>query len=793
MEKEIKRYSPKINEGLNTEQIEERKTNHLVNFDTTVPTKSIKSIICSNFFTIFNLINLVLAIAVFLVHEYRNMLFIGLVMINTAISTIQEIHSKRVIDKLSLISSNKVKCQRNGKEEIIQTNEIVLDDILLFEAGNQIATDSILLEGEIEVNESFVTGEADPVIKKVGDMILSGSFVVSGKGLVKVEHIGEDNFTSKISKETRYIKKIKSEIMTSLNKIIKTVSVVIIPIGILLFIGQLNIEGAMVKDAVVHTVAAIIGMIPEGLVLLTSTVLAVSVIRLSKSNVLVQELFCIETLARVNVLCLDKTGTITEGKMEVSNIISINIEKENMQEILAQMAKASEDNNSTITAIKEKFTQSKEKWKIERKIPFSSDKKWSGIEFTQRGTYIIGAPEFVLKEQSEELRNIIEKYTQDYRVLLLAKTDKEIEKQELPSNVQALGLILINDKIRENAIKTLTYFKEQGVDIRIISGDNPITVSKIAKRAGVQEAENFIDCSTLKTYEEIKEAVKKYKVFGRVTPIQKKQIVVSLKELGNSVAMTGDGVNDIIALKEADCSIAMAEGSDAARNVSQLVLLDSNFASMPKIVAEGRRTINNLERSASLFLSKTIYSTFLAILFIITSAPYPFMPIQLSLIGLVCIGIPSFILALEPNKERVKGKFIGNVISKSIPTGLTVILNIMITLGMYKIYHLPVDIYATICVILTVLTGFMLLIKIARPFNVLRSILVPALALLFLACCFILKDLFTIVLPPEYIELTIILIIIAVFNFIVSNWVSSKILNKMRRRNESYGIGRNKK
>lgn len=788
MEKKIKRYNPNIDEGLNTEQIEERKENHLVNFDTTVPTKSIKSIICSNFFTIFNLINLLLAIAVFLVQEYRNMLFIGLVIINTAISTIQEIHSKRVIDKLSLISSNKVKCQRNGKEEIIQTNEIVLDDILLFEAGNQIATDSILLEGEIEVNESFVTGEADPVIKKVGDMILSGSFVVSGKGRAKVEHIGEDNFTSKISKETKYIKKIKSEIMTSLNKIIKTVSVIIIPIGALLFIGQLNIEGAMVKDAVVHTVAAIIGMIPEGLVLLTSTVLAVSVIRLSKSNVLVQELFCIETLARVNVLCLDKTGTITEGKMEVNKIIPINTKEDTLKEILTQIALASEDNNATILALKEKFVAQEQNWKVQKRIPFSSDKKWSGIEFQEKGLYVMGAPEFILKEKQENIRQEIQKYTSDYRVLLVAKVQKIGEGNKLLGEIQVLGLVLITDKLRKNATETLNYFKQQGVDIRIISGDNPITVSKIAKKAGVEKAEKFVDCSTLTTEEEIKEAVKKYKVFGRVTPIQKKQIVSALKELGNSVAMTGDGVNDIIALKEADCSIAMAEGSDAARNVSQLVLLDSNFASMPKIVAEGRRTINNLERSASLFLSKTIYSTFLAILFIITSAPYPFMPIQLSLIGLVCIGIPSFILALEPNKERVKGKFIGNVISKSIPTGLTVILNIMITLGMYKIYHLPEEIYATICVILTVFTGFMLLIKISRPFNVLRGILVPALALLFGACCFILKNLFTIVLPLEYIELTIVLIGIAVFNFIISNWVSSKILNKYRRRNENHGI-----
>ena len=487
MKENIERYNPNIEEGLSNNQVEKRKKEGLVNFDTTSPTKSIKSIIISNFFTIFNLMNLLLALAVFAVGEYRNMLFIGLVVINTAISTFQEIHSKRVIDKLSLISNTKVNCIRNGKKEKIDINEIVLDDILEFETGNQIITDCKIGQGEIEVDESFITGESNAITKKEGDIILSGSFVISGKCRAQVEHIGEDNFTSKISKQTRYVKKVNSEIMNSLNKIIKTVSIIIIPVGTLLFLNQYNLDGGILKDAVIHTVAAIIGMIPEGLVLLTSTVLAISVIRLSKSNVLVQELFCIETLARVDTLCLDKTGTITQGKMEVNDIVLVNAKKDEMQIILKQIGKASEDSNATIEAIREKFIDinEAEKWEAKQKIAFSSSKKWSGISFKKHGTYVIGAPEFVLKEKINDYKNIIEKYSKDYRMIVLVHSNNDFEEKELPQDIEVLGFVLITDKLRENAKETIEYFKKQGVDIRIISGDNPTTVSKIAKKAVV--------------------------------------------------------------------------------------------------------------------------------------------------------------------------------------------------------------------------------------------------------------------------------------------------------------------
>jgi len=774
------RYNPEIDKGLNEEQILKRKEQNLVNKDTTVPTKSIKSIIISNFFTIFNFMNLFLALAIYAVGEYKNMLFIIIVIINTAISTIQEIHSKKVIDKLSLISSTKVTVIRSGIKKEIEINEIVLDDILQITQGNQIVTDCIIQQGEIEVNESLVTGEADSILKKKGDLLISGSYVVSGKCIAKVEHIGEDNFTSKISKETKYIKKVKSEIMTALNNIINTVSALILPISILLFWNQLTLDGGSVSNAVIHTVAAIIGMIPEGLVLLTSTVLAVSVVRLSKSKVLVQELFCIETLARVDTLCLDKTGTITEGKMEVSKLIPLNSTEKEMEEILANIGKNSEDSNSTIEAIRERFCTDrlKSEWEVIKNITFSSERKWSGIEFKQKGCYIIGAPEYIINQQIDD----VEKYISEYRVIVLAHSKQGFKDKELPDEIEVLGLVCITDKIRKNVTKTLEYFRKQGVDIRIISGDNPITVSHIAKRAGVIGYEDYVDCSTLKNDEDVKDVAKKYKIFGRVSPMQKKQLIKALKEQGHTVAMTGDGVNDIIALKEADCSVAMASGSAAARNVSQLVLLDSNFDSMPKIVAEGRKTINNLERSASLFLTKTIYSSILAVLFVIINAKYPFMPIQLSLISLVCIGIPSFILALEPNKQKIKGRFLENVISKSIPTAFTVIANIIIVLILNNYYNFSTDVYASICVLLTVLTGFLLLFRISIPFNLLRITLFGGLVGIFLGCCTLFRDWFNVYLPQGYIEMIIALALTTISIFIIFNLISSKILQKFKRR-----------
>ncbi len=659
----------KIDIGLTKEEVEERIKENKVNYDTSLPTKSIKTIVRENIFTLFNLINILLGVAVFCVGSYKNLLFLIVIFCNTAISIIQEINSKKAVDKLSILAQAKVNCIRDGEKQEIGINSIVLDDLLMLETGNQIVADSIILEGEVEVNESFITGESDVIYKRKGDTLLSGSFVVSGKCKAEVIHIGDENYTSKISSGAKYVKKVNSEIMKSLNGIIKIVSIAIVPIGILLFFNQLGLTENSFKNAVVNTVAAIIGMIPEGLVLLTSTVLAVSVIRLSKRKVLVQELYCIETLARVDTLCLDKTGTITEGTMEVNDIIEITKSKEELEEILSEISSASDDNNSTIEAIRAKY-KNKQKWKVINKIPFSSQKKWSGVCFKDKGSYIIGAPEFVLREKYDEYKERIEKYSNDYRVIIVANSEGDFIEKELPDKLEVLGFVLISDVIRKEASKTLKYFKEQGVNIKIISGDNPITVSKIAKRAGVENSEKYINMQEIKTKEQLEKAAKEYTIFGRVTPVQKKELVQALKKEGHTVAMTGDGVNDVLALKEADCSIAMASGSDATRNVAELVLLDSNFASMPEIVLEGRRTINNIERSATLFLVKTIYASILAIIFLFVNMPYPFMPIQLTLISTVTIGIPSFVLALEPNKERIKGKFLRNVISRALRNSL---------------------------------------------------------------------------------------------------------------------------
>ena len=775
----------KIIIGLTIEEVEERKRKNLVNYDTSVPTKSIKRILLENFFTLFNFLNLFLAVAIFLVGSYKNMLFLGIVIINTAISTFQEIHSKRIVDKLSVMASSKARVIRNGKKQEISINDLVLDDVVEFNTGNQVATDCKILQGEVQVNESFLTGEPDTILKKEGEELLSGSYIVSGKCIAKVEHIGEENYTAKISSGAKYVKKINSEIMTSLNKIIRILTFAIIPIGIALFYTQLHLQGASMQDAVIKSVAAIIGMIPEGLVLLTSTVLAVSVIRLSKSKVLVQELYCIETLARVDTLCLDKTGTLTEGIMEVKDFVPVNTSQEKMSNILSNIGKFSEDENSTIEAIRDYFRETKNEFKPTQKVAFSSKTKWSGIYFEDEGSYIIGAPEFVLRDKFDKYKNMIEKYAKDYRVIVLANSKENFIKNELPDNVELIGFVLILDKIRKEAKNTLEYFERQGVDVKIISGDNPITVSKIAKQVGIKEYNNYIDMSTLKSDKEVKEAALKYTIFGRVSPTQKKALVLALQEKEKTVAMTGDGVNDVLALKASDCSIAMANGSDATKSVAQLILLDSNFASMPKVVAEGRRTINNIQRSASLFLVKTIYSTILALMFLFMGSAYPFVPIQLSLISTVTIGIPSFILALEPNKERIKGEFLKNVIARALPTGLTVALNIFVISILYKNGIIPTEQYSSLCVIATGICGIILLFTLAKsrkseetmfPVSIFRLSLAIILTGMFVFGLTVLNWWFNIAPIEPMIERIARIIVVSIINFIVLTILFRKYL-----------------
>ena len=714
--------------GLSSEEVQKRIEENLINYVDVPPTKTIKQIIISNFCTYFNFINVLLGGAILvagiiggkLFDAIKNCLFMGVIIANSVISTAQEIISKKIIDKLSVLSASKVMGIRDGKEVELSVEEIVLDDILEYKLGNQVVVDSIIREGTVEVNEAFITGESKAIIKKKGDILLSGSFIVSGFATVQVLHIGADNYISKISKEAKYDKKANSVIMSSFEGLLKVLSIAIIPVGILLLINQMEVTND-ITSAIFNTVGALIGMIPEGLLLLTSSVMAVSVARLAKFNVLVQQLYCIETLARVDVICLDKTGTITSGEMRTKEFITDKgVKKDYAERVISNLCYAFKNVNDTMKAIQNKYTL-KGTWEVIDVVEFSSSRKYSAATFKDEGTFYLGAPEFVLKEQVENYKEILEKYS-DYRTLVLAKEGKK-EKQ-------VLGFLIIEDTIRQTAPATLEYFKKQGVRVKIISGDNFQTVASIARRAGLNDV-NGVDARTI-TEENVFEAVEKYDVFGRVTPEQKKMLIKALQSQGHTVAMTGDGVNDVLALKCADCSIAMASGSDAAKNVSQLVLLDSNFASLPEVVAEGRRTINNVERSASLLLIKTIFTSILVCVCILTKSEYFYLPIQLSLITTCTISVPSFFLALEPNHNRVKGNFMLKVVSKSIPPALTVVFNVIMILLFRNQFNIDADLTSTLIVIMTGTTGFINLSRICRPFNTFRTILYTILLSLFL-------------------------------------------------------------
>lgn len=732
--KNIVRFNPKNNFGLTRDEVKKRIKENLVNVDKTNATKSNREIIFGNLFTLFNFINFILAIAILCVGSYRNLLFMGVVVCNCVIGIAQEIRAKITVERLNLISSNNAKVIRDGKKGKIKIDKLVLDDIIFYESGNQIVSDAIVTEGKCEVNESLLTGESDLILKKPGDMLLSGSYIVSGKCTAKVEHVGESNYASTLLKGSKYVKKTKSEIMFTLDKIIKIISVAILPLGAMLFYRQLLASSYDWESAVVNTSAALTGMIPEGLVLLTSTVLAVGVLRLSKYKVLVQDLYCLETLARVDTLCLDKTGTITEGTFEVCDIIEKNgFEKSDIKSALNLLTSALNDNNETFKALKKAFSYSKNDVNVVKIVPFSSERKWSGASFKDKGSFIIGAAEFIFGNSSNSVVESVKRYSKDYRVLTLACSDYEFDiNDNLPNSLQLMGFILIKDKIRNNAERTLKFFKNQGVNIKVISGDNPITVSKIAERVKLSNADRYIDATTLKSDKDIEFAAKNYTVFGRVTPDQKQKLIKFLKQNGHTVAMVGDGVNDVLAMKEADCSVAMAGGSEIARNVSHLVLLNSDFASMPRAVAEGRRAINNIQRSSSLYITKTIYSFLLSLIFMLISVPYPFIPIQMTLISAITIGIPSFILALEPNRERISGNLFKNIIKKSVPAALTVICVLMICVGMYTFLNISEYRYSLFTVFLTSFIGIMLIYNISLPLNKLRKSIVWLVSVLLL-------------------------------------------------------------
>lgn len=761
--------------GLTSQEVNDRISKNLVNYVDEPKTKTIKEIVKSNVFTYFNFLNVFLGTLVIIsgivsgriLYALKNCLFVGVIFTNTIISIAEEILAKKTIDKLNVIADTKIKTLRDGNIVEISREQLVLDDVCIYGIGNQVVTDSVILEGTVEVNESFMTGEAKVLTKKVGDELISGSFIVSGNVYVKVKHIGKDNYISKISSETKYVKKTNSVIYNSFEKMLKILSFLLVPVGIVFFINQLGITNHNIPSSIMSTVSALIGMIPEGLVLLTSSAMAVSVLRLRKYNVLVQDLYSIENLARVDVICLDKTGTITEGTMEVKNIIPYKDNNlDDIKTILSNYVSALDDPSPTFKSI-ENYLDKMNNYTVVDTLSFSSIRKYSGVKFNE-GTYFLGSPENLSKENFD-----IDKYQNDYRVLLLAR-GSELNNID---NVVPLGFVLIQDKIKENANVTLDYFKEQGVDIKIISGDNPITVSKIAERAGIQNIKS-IDMSKVDD-EEIPEIIRSHNVLGRVKPDQKKKIIQSLKSDNHFVAMTGDGVNDCLALKEADCSIAMANGSEAAKNVSQFVLLDSKIDNLPLILKEGRRSINNIERSSSLLLSKTIFTIILILACIFLSTEYFFIPIHLTLITMFTIGIPSFVLALEPNTDLVKGNFLLKVFLKSIPSALTVVFNVII-IKLFEInFNLSPELCSTLTVFLTATTGFIFLNNICKPYNYLRGALMIFLTLAFSYCAIFQYSFFNIgFVRKDTILVFVVLFICSMYIFDKLKLLTTNILKK---------------
>ena len=705
--------------GLSAEQVKRRFAQGENNYKVESSTLSVPEIVRSNVCTYFNLVFAVIAVLLAIVGAWSDMLFLPIIVANTCIGIIQEVHSKKVLDKLSILNAPHAVVIRDGKRQEIPADQLVLDDIVEFSAGSQIPADAKVVSGELQVNESLITGESDEIEKREGDSLLSGSFVVSGKACARLEKVGKDSYISKLTLQATKSKKgEQSEMIRSLNYLIMVMGIIIIPIGIALFVQSFIYNEGTFHDSITGMVAAIIGMIPEGLYLLTSVALAVSSVRLAQKKVLIHDMKCIETLARVNVLCVDKTGTITEPGMHVYDFSVLDgADQLEISQLLADFVAAQEKDNATMEALKAHFSNGSG-MRAREVYSFSSETKYSGAVMNDGKSYVIGAPEFVLRGQFAQYQEQIATYSsKGYRVLVFAQYEGTLDRKPLTEPVLPLCFVMLANPIRKGAKETFTYFAENDVDIKVISGDNPLTVSVIAAEAGIVGAERFVDASTLKEKEDYNRAVEEYTVFGRVTPSQKRMLVQALKEHKKTVAMTGDGVNDVLALKDADCSVAMASGSEAASNVAQLVLLDSDFSRMPSVVAEGRRVVNNIERTAALYIVKNIFSMLLAIFSVILMLDYPLEPSQVSLISMFTIGIPSFVLALEPNKDLIRGHFLTNVLVRALPAGLTDFIVVSGLVIFCREFQVDLDCLSTSCTILVAIVGFMILHRIARPMN----------------------------------------------------------------------------
>ncbi|MCG4501506.1 cation-translocating P-type ATPase [[Ruminococcus] torques] len=742
------RYNPEYKKGLTSQQVQEHRLHGWTNKAVEPPSKTTKEIVHENVFTYFNLIFVVLAVLLCLVGSFRDLTFLPVIIANTLIGIIQEIRAKQVLDKLTMLNAPRASVVRDGKRTVINAEDLVVDDIVIFKAGDQVCADAEVSAGEVQVNESLLTGEADEITKRKGDKLMSGSFIVSGQCHARLDKVGEDSYISKLTLQAKAMQsKEQSEMIRSLDKLVKCVGVAIIPIGIVLFSQAFFIQHDGFRESVTSMIAAVIGMIPEGLYLLASVALAVSSIRLAQKKVLLHDMKCIETLARVDVLCVDKTGTITENTMKVQKLIKTDEydekEKGGLSLLVGDFAAAMTNDNITMAALKEYFTKASGK-KVLSKTGFSSATKYSSVTF-EDGAYVLGAPEFVLKEKYDDYAEEITEYASTgSRVLAFGIYDGEVDGKPLTHGILPFGFVLLANPIREAAKETFEYFAEQGVEVKVISGDNPVTVSNVAKQAGIKNADRYVDASEFEDEQSMRKALLNNTVFGRVTPSQKRKFVRILKEAGHTVAMTGDGVNDVLALKDADCSIAMASGSDAAAQASQLVLLESDFSCMPEVVLEGRRVVNNIQRSASLFLVKNIFSFLLSVASVVFMFTYPLEPSQVSLISMFTIGVPAFFLALEPNKNMIKGHFLTNVLLKALPAALTDALAVAALVIFGRTFDVSSTDISTAATMLLAIVGFMILYKISAPMNKIRFSIVSGCIAGLLFCSIFLKDLFAI-------------------------------------------------
>ena len=713
--------------GLSTEQVELRRASGWSNREAVSNLRSEKEIILRNVLTFFNLVFIILAVVlVFAGSSVKNMAFLVIVVINTVIGCVQEIRAKRAVEQLTLVAAQSVRTLRDGQVQPVRSDQLVRDDIVIFTPGDQICADGTLREGELQVNESLITGEADVIIKKPGDSLLSGSFVVAGRGKVQLTAVGEDAFAAKLSREAKQDPHAaKSEMMNSLDKLIRVVGIALIPIGIILFHQEYSTLKLGLTESAEATVAALVGMIPEGLYLLTSIAMAVSAMKLTKQRVLVQDMNCIETLARVDVLCVDKTGTITEPKMEVEEVMPLEgTSPERLETLLTALYGSAEPDNDTARALQEMFA-GESPWREIQRIPFTSAAKWMGAVFDGQGAYLAGAPEVLMGSRFYEIADEVEPWASTgYRVLLIAGYDGDPVPGALNEElVEPAALIALTNRIRPEAPETFRYFARQGVSVKVISGDNPATVSDVARRSSIEGAENYIDANELETEEDFLNAVEQYTVFGRVTPDKKRSLIRALRAQKHTVAMTGDGVNDVLAMRQADCGIAMASGAQAASQVAQLVLLDSDFSAMPGIVGEGRRVINNIQRAATLFLVKNIFSLGLSLISFFTNWAYPLVPLHLSVISALTIGVPSFFLAMEPNYERVSGRFLAGVLRRAFPGGLTNIFVVLAAQAYMAVFGLSLEQTSTICAAILGAVGLLVLFQVCKPFDKFRRLI----------------------------------------------------------------------